>query len=66
MGGGGGGYEAPEVAPVPKEQTTKPMTESARATIAAMQEKNRLKKGVNGSILHYNDPLFTNDKVQLG
>ncbi len=51
FGGGGGGYEAPEVEPVPEKQATKSLTAGAAGAYAAQKDRQRKNRGLAASIL---------------
>ena len=51
MGFGGGGSSTPEVAPVPKAEVTKPVTEAATAARQSQKDKAAKAAGLNSTIL---------------
>ena len=51
MGFGGGGASTPEVAPVPKAEVTKPVTEAATAARQSQKDKAAKAAGLNSTIL---------------
>ena len=53
MGGGlfGGGYDAPEVQPVPEKEPTKSVSAGASAAAESQRQKARRNRGVAASIM---------------
>lgn len=49
--GGGGTPDTPEVAPVPKAEVTKPVTEAATAARQSQKDKAAKAAGLNSTIL---------------
>lgn len=49
--GGGGGYEAPKVDPVPEKQPTKSITAGTTAAYQNQKDKQRKNRGLAASIM---------------
>lgn len=72
MGGGlfgGGGYDAPEIEPIPEKQPTKSLSAGATAAAQAQKDKQRKNRGLAQSIMTQRSGLATTDqsgKTTLG
>lgn len=67
--GGGGTPDVPEVAPVPKAEVTKPVTEAATAARQSQKDKAAKAAGLNSTILTSDSATATNStagKTLLG
>ena len=60
--GGGGTPDVPEVAPVPKQEVEKPVTEAATAARQSQKDKAAKAAGINGSV--FTSPLSRNDATR--
>lgn len=48
---GGGGYDAPEVEPIPEKQPTKSLSAGASAAAQAQKDRQRKNRGLASSIM---------------
>ena len=62
FGGGGGTPDVPAVAPVPKQEVEKPVTEAATAARQSQKDKAGKAAGINGSV--YTSPLNRADATR--
>lgn len=65
MGGGlfgGGGYDAPEIEPIPEKQPTKSLSAGASAAAQAQKDKQRKNRGLASSIMTQRGGLATTDQ----
>ena len=62
FGGGGGTPDVPAVAPVPKQEVEKPVTEAATAARQSQKDKAAKAAGINGSV--FTSPLSHSDATR--
>lgn len=60
--GGGGGYEAPAVDPVPEKQATKSLSAGATAAYQGQKDRQRKNRGLVSSIMTQRGALATNEQ----